>query len=104
MNEELKQRMIRMAADVFIPVGERQALVNSLYQMVDDAALAKQMALQVQDDLASIKQGIAILLSLANINQPIIEETNENSEIAATESSIAAENTDIIVAHAKPED
>lgn len=97
MNEEVKTRMIRMAADVFIPVGERQAFVNSLYQLVEDANTAKEMALQAQNDLQTIKDGIAVLLSVANANQPKIVETAENAEVAATESAIAADNTDAIL-------
>jgi hypothetical protein len=37
MNDEMKTRMVRMAADIFLPVGERQALVDSLYQLVERA-------------------------------------------------------------------
>ena len=97
MNDEMKTRMVRMAADIFIPVGERQALVDSLYQLVEDASTAKEMALQAQSDLQAIKNGIAVLLSVANNNQPKIDQTVEDVEVAAVESSIAADNTDTIL-------
>jgi cytolysin (calcineurin-like family phosphatase) len=76
-----KEYAIRMLADIFIPVGDRQSLIDSIYELIDDAKASKEMLNQARKDLQAVKETTASLLTLLQAYNPSLAgEENEPQE------------------------
>lgn len=52
---------LRMLADIFIPVGERDGFITSMYEMVDDANATLERMTSIENELQAIRQSLTLL-------------------------------------------
>ena len=87
----MNDKLIRMAADLLIPVGERASLINSLYEVIEDAKKAKEMALQanalllvIHTDIVSLHKRLDDFDVPRDVPRDVMEIAEETaSEVAA---------------------
>jgi len=75
-----KEYAIRMLADIFIPVGDRQTLIDNIYELIDDAKVTKEMLLRAQNDLIEVKDTTATILAFLQVSESSLTTENEPLE------------------------
>jgi hypothetical protein len=83
----MNERLLRMAADMFIPVGERQGMINDLYEFMGNAREQMELFRQMREEISYLRESVAKLL----IKDLVDLTTDKPSEVAEIAEQVAVE-------------
>lgn len=68
---------LRMLADIFIPVGERDGFITSMYEMAEDAGNTLDRMNSIEEELLLLKQSLSVIHEVLTDNKQSLSGIHE---------------------------